>query len=78
MGKMRNCLMWNVEGKMRNEKCGTTLIGPQIRPHDRNYYAVYCTPRVAGAAVNCVMRVWKVAFYAFYRNLNLPFAAKCV
>ena len=23
------------------------------------------------------MRVWKVAFYARYRNLNLPFAAKC-
>ena len=22
--------MWNAEGKMRNEKCGTTAIGPQV------------------------------------------------
>jgi len=66
--------MWNAGVKMRNGNCGTMVIGPG----DRSYYAVYRTPRAAGAAVNCVMRVWKVAFYARYRNLNLPFAAKCV
>ena len=73
---MRNCGMWNAEGKMRNVNCGTTVIGPQVRPRDRRHYAVYHTPRMAGAVVNCVMRVWKVAFYACYFNLNLPFAAK--
>jgi len=31
-------------------------------------------PLVAGAAVNCVMQMWKEAFYACYRNLDLPFA----
>jgi len=65
MGKMRNCGMWNAEGKMRNGNCGTMVIGPAVRPRDRSYYAVYRTPRAAGAAVNCVMRVWKVAFYHF-------------
>jgi len=53
-----------VESKMKNEKSGTTVIGPQIRPREPSYYAVYCMPHVAGAAVNCVMRMWNVAFYA--------------
>jgi len=75
--KMRDCGMWNAEGKM-NEKCGTTVIGPQVRPCDRSYYTVYRTLCVAGAAVNCVVRMWKVAFYACYRYFNLPFATKCV
>jgi len=70
--------MWNAEGKMRNGNCGTMVIGPQARPRDRSYYAVYRTLRVAGAVVNCIMRTWKVVFYACYRNLNLPFAATCV
>jgi len=65
------CGMWNAEGKMRNEKCGTMVIGPQARPRDCRYYAVYRTPRVASAAVNCRMRIWKVAFYACYCNLSL-------
>jgi len=38
--------MWNAEGKMRNENCGTmTVIGPQVRPRDRRHYAVYRTAR---------------------------------
>jgi len=67
-----------VESKMSNEKCGTTVIGPQVRPHDHSYYAVHRMPRMAGAAVNCVMQMWKVAFYAYarYHNLNLSFAAR--
>jgi len=44
-------------GKMRNTKCGTTVIGPHVRPRDRSYYAVYRNPRVAGAVVNCVMQM---------------------
>jgi len=28
----QNTELRNVEGKMRNEKCGTTVIGPQVRP----------------------------------------------
>ena len=59
-------------GKMWNGNCGTTVIGPQVRPRDRRYSAVYRTPRVASAAVNCIMWMWKVAFCACYRNLNLP------
>ena len=47
----------HAEDKMRNEKCGPTVIGPQVRPRDRSYYAVYRTPCVAGTAVNCVMRI---------------------
>ena len=78
MGKMRNCGMCNVEGKTRSGKCGMTVIGPQVRSRDHSCYAVYRTLRVAGAVVNCVMQVWKVAFYACYRNLNLSFAAMCV
>ena len=70
--------MWNAEGKMRNGNCGMTVIGPQVRPRDRRHNAVYRMPRVAGAAVNCVMRMWKVAFYACCHNLNLQFAANCV
>jgi len=46
-------------------KCGTLVIGPAVRPRDGSYYAVYRMPRVAGAAVNCVMRVWKLAFFNF-------------
>jgi len=42
------------EGKMRNGKWGTIAIGPQVRSHDCSYYAVYHTPCLAGAAVNCV------------------------
>ena len=26
--------MWNAEGKIRNEKCGTAVIGPQVRSRD--------------------------------------------
>ena len=36
-------------GKMRNTKCGTTVIGPHVRPRVRSYYA--------GAVVNCVMQM---------------------
>lgn len=32
MGKMRNCIMRNPYGKMRNDKCGTTVIGEHARP----------------------------------------------
>jgi len=53
--------MWNAEGKMRNGICGTTVIGPHVRPCDRSYYAVYRTPRMASAVVKCVMQMWKVA-----------------
>ena len=77
MGKMQNCGMWNAKGKMRNENCGTMVIGPQVRPRDRRYYAVYRTPRVASAAISCVMRMGEVVFYACYCNLNLSFAAQC-
>jgi len=45
MGKMQICRMWNVEGKMRNEKCGMMVIGPQVRSRDRSYYAIYRTLR---------------------------------
>jgi len=71
MGKMQNCGMWNAEGKMKNEKCGTTVIGPQVRPRDRSCYTVYHTPRVAGAVVNYAMRVWKVAFCACFTVISI-------
>ena len=72
MGKMQNCGMWNAEGKVRNEKKERRWYGSQIRPCDGSRYAVYHTPRVAGAAVNCIMQMWK--FYACYPNFDLPFA----
>ena len=41
MGKMRNGVMQNTNGKMRNEKkCGTMVIGPHVRPRDCNNYRV--------------------------------------
>lgn len=48
--------MCNTEGKTRNDADWST--------RDRIYYTVYCTPLVAGASVNCVMRMWKLAFCA--------------
>ena len=66
---MRNCRMQNTEGK-------TMVIGPQFRPRDRSYCAVYRTPHVASAVVNCVTQMQKVAFCACY--WNLPFVVKCV
>jgi len=77
-------IMWlwvkcgTAESGMQNGNCGTMVIGPQVRPRDRSYYAVYHTLHLASAVVKCVMRMWKVAFYACCRNLNLPFAAKCL
>ena len=50
MGMLRNA-----DGKMRNAKCGTTVISPLVRARDSRYYAVYRNPRVADAVVNCVM-----------------------
>ena len=32
--------MQNTNGKMRNEKCGTMVIGPHVRPRDCNNYRV--------------------------------------
>jgi len=52
------------------------LLDTYIRPHDHSYYAVFRKLRMAGAAVNCVMWMWKVAFCACYRNLSV--AATCV
>jgi len=61
--------MQNTEGK-------TMVIGPQFRPRDRSYCAVYHMPHVASTVVNCVTQMEKVAFCARY--WNLPFVVKCV
>jgi len=37
MGKMQNCGMQNVEGKMRNGMCGMMLIGCDVTPRDHSY-----------------------------------------
>jgi len=70
--------------KCRTAECGMQKVkwgmkkkerrwyGSQIRPCDCSCYAVYHTPRVAGAAVNCIMQMWK--FYACYPNFDLSFA----
>ena len=45
VGKMRNCGMRNAESKMRNRKCGMTLIGRTVKPRDHchsAYYLCYC------------------------------------
>jgi len=66
-----SCGMWNAEGKMRNDgdwsTCHTTW--PQLLRSYRN-------PRVAGAVVNCVMQMWKVALCACYFNLPNMFIWK--
>jgi len=51
-------------GKMRKVKCGTTVISPHVRLRDCSYYAVCHTPRAAGAVVDCIMQMQKVAFCA--------------
>jgi len=33
--------MWNAESKMRNRKCGTTLIGRSSKPRDHCLSAYY-------------------------------------
>ena len=40
LGKMRNCVMQNTNGKMQNEKCGTMVICPHVRPRVCNNYRV--------------------------------------
>ena len=54
VGKLRNA-----ESKMRNRKCGMTLIGRTVKPHDRCHSAYYrksaMTPQT-GRAVKCGMR----------------------
>jgi len=47
-------------GKMRKVKCGT-VISPHVRLRDCSYYAFCHTPRAAGAVVDCIMQMQKVA-----------------
>ena len=56
---MRNCGMRNAESKMRNRKCGMTLIGRTVKPHDRCHSAYYRKSAMTseiGRAVKCGMR----------------------
>ena len=39
---------------MRNEKCGTTVIGQHGRPHDLGYYLPYATPGQRSAEMHNV------------------------
>jgi len=45
--------MWNAESKMRNRKCGMTLIGQSIKPRDRRHSADYRNDMATGRAVKC-------------------------
>ena len=77
MGKMRNCSVWNAEGKMRNGMCGAMVIGRAVTPRDRIYSAFHHTP-----CVNCmeVKRMRKVAFctvHASFRCWFLDNADEC-
>jgi len=58
VGKMRNCGMWNAESKMRNRKCGMTLIGQSVKPRDRRHSTDYRSDMATDRAVKCrpVMR----------------------
>jgi len=62
MGKMRNCGMWNAEGKMRNGMCSATLIDCDVTPHDHSYSAFHRTPCVDSMDVNCILSLRKVGF----------------
>jgi len=42
MGKVRNCVVRNAEGKMRNGMCGATVIGHDVAPRDGIYSAFHC------------------------------------
>ena len=56
---MRNCGMRNAESKMRNRKCGMTLIGRTVKPRDRCHSAYYRKSTMTsqtGRAVKCGMR----------------------
>jgi len=51
--------MRNAESKMRNRKCGMTLIGRTVKPRDRCHSAYYCKSEMTsqtGRAVKCGMR----------------------
>ena len=45
---------------MRKVKCGMMVVGPQVTSRDRNYYTVYCAPRMTSAVANCIMQMCKV------------------
>ena len=62
VGKMRNCGMRNAESKMRNRKCGMTLIGRTVKSRDRCHSAYYRKSAMTsqtGRAVKCGMRKCK-------------------
>ena len=52
---------------MRNEKCGTTVIGQHGRPRDRGYYA-----KVQKRATKLVLTVKSLNYEERLRKLNLP------
>jgi len=45
--------MRNAESKMWNRKCGMTLIGRGVKPHDRCHFADYHTIISTGNVVKC-------------------------
>jgi len=53
VGKMWNCGMRNAESKMRNRKCGMTLIGQSAKPRDRRRSADYRSDSTTDRVVKC-------------------------
>ena len=62
MGKMRNCVMPNAEGKMRNGMCGATVIGRDVTSRDFIYSAFYHTLCVNCVEVHCILSMRNIAF----------------
>jgi len=70
MGKMRNCGVQNVEGKMLNGMCGATVIGCDVTPRDRFYSAFHHTPCVDCVEVNCILSMRKVTFCTLHATFR--------
>jgi len=52
--------MQNAESKMRNRKCGVTLIGQRVKSRDRRHSTDYRNDVASGRAVKCIPAMRKM------------------
>jgi len=80
MGTMRNCGMWNAEGKMQNGMCSAMVIGRDVTPRDHRYSAFHRMPCIDSVEVKCILSMQKIALcsvHATFRCWFLDNADEC-
>jgi len=83
-GSMLNAELRNMENKMRNRKCGMTLIGRSVKPRDRCHSVYYCNGITTGRAVKCRPAMQKMLLsknayrYMSCKKLNAVYLHTCM